>query len=80
MSLTERERTILQLASQGISDYKIARKINADPPNVTRSRKNAFRKLFRAESDLEWARNNGFKTEYFQVQEGFIGDFYSFFL
>jgi len=54
MSLTQRERTILQLASQGISDYKIARKINADPPNVTRSRKNAQKKLQKALNDLDW--------------------------
>lgn len=59
MNLTERERIILQLASQGISDYKIARKINADPPNVTRSRKNAQRKLVKAITDLEWAKRIG---------------------
>ena len=39
MNLKERERTILQLARQGLSDYRIARKINTDPPSVTRSRK-----------------------------------------
>jgi DNA-binding NarL/FixJ family response regulator len=39
MSLTERERMILQLAGKGLSDYKIARKINTDPPSVTRSRR-----------------------------------------
>jgi DNA-binding NarL/FixJ family response regulator len=55
MNLTERERAILQLAQQGLSDYKIARKINKDPPSVTRSRKNAHKKLFNALTDLEWA-------------------------
>jgi DNA-binding CsgD family transcriptional regulator len=55
MSLTERERTILQLARQGLSDYKIARKINTDPPSVTRSRKNAQKKLQDAKKDLKWA-------------------------
>jgi len=59
MSLTERERMILQLARQGLSDYKIARKINTDPPSVTRSRKNAHKKLKEAKSDLEWAENIG---------------------
>jgi DNA-binding CsgD family transcriptional regulator len=59
MSLTERERTILQLARQGLSDYKIARKINTDPPSVTRSRKNAKKKLIEAKTDLEWAEKIG---------------------
>ncbi len=62
MSLTERERTILQLARQGLSDYKIARKINTDPPSVTRSRKNAKRKLQEAQTDLEWAGKMGILT------------------
>jgi len=55
MSLTERERVILQLAGKGLSDYKIARRINTDPPSVTRSRRNAHKKLTAAKSDLEWA-------------------------
>jgi len=59
MSLTERERMILQLARQGLSDYKIARRINTDPPSVTRSRKNAQRKLQVAKTDLDWAANIG---------------------
>jgi DNA-binding NarL/FixJ family response regulator len=59
MSLTERERTILQLARQGLSDYKIARKINTDPPSVTRSRKNAQKKLNEAKTDLDWAEKTG---------------------
>jgi DNA-binding CsgD family transcriptional regulator len=58
MSLTERERIVLQLANQGLSDYEIARKINADPPNVTRSRKNALRKIVLAKSDMDWAHKN----------------------
>lgn len=59
MNLTERERTILQLAKQGLSDYKIARKINTDPPSVTRSRKNARKKLMEALTDLSWAEKVG---------------------
>ena len=59
MSLTERERTILQLARQGLSDYKIARKINTDPPSVTRSRKNGQKKLEEAKTDLKWAGKIG---------------------
>ena len=59
MNLTERERTILQLAKQGLSDYKIARKINTDPPSVTRSRKNAHKKLLEAMTDIEWASRTG---------------------
>ena len=52
MSLTERERLILKLAGQGLSDYKIAHKINTDPPTVTPSRKNAQKKLSEAKMDL----------------------------
>jgi DNA-binding CsgD family transcriptional regulator len=59
MSLTERERVILQLSGQGLSDYKIARKINTDPPSVTRSRKNAHKKLKDAKQDLVWAEKIG---------------------
>ena len=59
MSLTERERTILQLSKQGLSDYKIARKINTDPPSVTRSRRNAHKKLEDSMMDLEWAKKIG---------------------
>ena len=59
MSLTERERVILQLGRQGLSDYRIARKINTDPPSVTRSRKNAQKKLREAEKDIEWAQRIG---------------------
>jgi DNA-binding NarL/FixJ family response regulator len=59
MNLTERERAILQLARQGLSDYKIARKINTDPPSVTRSRKNANKKLLNAVTDIEWAAKIG---------------------
>ncbi|MCW4045247.1 MAG: LuxR family transcriptional regulator [Candidatus Bathyarchaeota archaeon] len=61
MSLTERERRILHLHLQGLSDYKIARKINTDPPSVTRSRKNAQKKLINAATDLEWASKIGVK-------------------
>jgi DNA-binding NarL/FixJ family response regulator len=59
MNLTERERTILILARQGLSDYKIARRINIDPPSATRSRKNAQRKLTNAASDINWAMKTG---------------------
>jgi DNA-binding CsgD family transcriptional regulator len=63
MSLTERERVILQLARQGLSDYRIARKINTDPPSVTRSRKNAQRKLQDARIDLAWAEKIGITSK-----------------
>lgn len=59
MNLTEREREILQLSRQGLSDYKIARRIGSDPPSVTRSRKNAEKKLAMAVTDVEWALGFG---------------------
>jgi DNA-binding CsgD family transcriptional regulator len=62
MSLTERERTMLQLSKQGLSDYKIARQISVDPPSITRSRKNALKKIRQAKADLQWAKTTGIPT------------------
>jgi DNA-binding NarL/FixJ family response regulator len=79
MNLTERERAILQLARQGLSDYRIARKINTDPPSVTRSRKNAQKKLLEAVTDLEWATRLGVNISEFNSNTA-NGSLYSFFL
>lgn len=54
MALTERERKILQLYAEGFSDYRIAKKLKMETPNVTRSRKNAFKKIEYAKADLEY--------------------------
>jgi len=81
MNLTERERTILQLARQGLSDYRIARKINTDPPSVTRSRKNAHKKLVEAVIDLEWAAKVGLGfSEFKSDMINGANSLYSFFL
>jgi DNA-binding NarL/FixJ family response regulator len=45
LALTERERQILRLHAEGLSDYRIARKLNMEMPNVKRSRKNALKKI-----------------------------------
>jgi DNA-binding CsgD family transcriptional regulator len=58
MSLTERERRILQLTNQGLSEYRIARELGCDPPNIYRAKKNGLKKLGAAEKDLEWAMAN----------------------
>ena len=55
--LTDRERQILRLVKEGLSDYRIARRLDADPPSVTKSRKNAITKLRKAAEDLEWIKN-----------------------
>jgi DNA-binding NarL/FixJ family response regulator len=57
--LTEFERKILELSTHGSSDYKIAKKLSVDPPTVSRSRKNALRKLQEAEEDIAWVRSLG---------------------
>ncbi|MDI9577352.1 MAG: LuxR C-terminal-related transcriptional regulator [Thermoproteota archaeon] len=57
MALTERERQIMRLHSEGLNDYRIAKKLRMETPNVTRSRKNALKKLERALEDLEFAKN-----------------------
>jgi len=40
--------------AEGLSDYGIAKKLKMEPPNVTRSRKNALKKLAVARADLEF--------------------------
>ncbi|NLF87455.1 hypothetical protein GX563_01375 [Candidatus Bathyarchaeota archaeon] len=57
MALTDRERQILRLHADGLSDYKIARKLKMETPNVTRSRNNALKKLRCAKADLEFANS-----------------------
>jgi len=60
MSLTDREKQILHLkAKEGLSDYKIARRIGIDPPSITCSRQNALKKLTKAKEDLAWAQTIG---------------------
>ncbi|MCW4005257.1 MAG: LuxR C-terminal-related transcriptional regulator [Candidatus Bathyarchaeota archaeon] len=54
MALTEREKAILRLKAEGVSDYRIARKLRMETPNVTRCRKNALKKIQRAKADLEF--------------------------
>ena len=81
MNLTERERAILQLSRQGLSDYRIARKINTDPPSVTRSRKNAHRKLIDAVTDLQWASRIGMiLSDFDQATVNENAAFFNFFL
>jgi DNA-binding CsgD family transcriptional regulator len=80
MSLTERERVILELAGKGLSDYKIARRINTDPPSVTRSRKNAQKKLLNAVTELEWATRIGVNLYESGVNAKSSTSLYSFFL
>jgi len=55
MALTERERKILQLKAEGLSDYQIAKKLKIETPNVYRARKTALKKLERARADLSFA-------------------------
>ncbi len=57
MALTECERRILLLNAKGLSDYRIARKLRMDPPNVYRARKAALRKLAQARTDLSFAES-----------------------
>lgn len=54
MALTEREKAILRLKAGGFSDYGIARKLKMETPNVTRSRRNALKKIERAKADLDF--------------------------
>ncbi len=55
LALTERERKILQLNAEGLSDYQIAKKLKIETPNVYRARKVSLKKLDRAREDLSFA-------------------------
>jgi DNA-binding CsgD family transcriptional regulator len=55
VALTEREKAILRLKADGVSDYKIARKLKMEMPNLTGPRKNALKKLEYVQADLEFA-------------------------
>ncbi len=46
----------VELHRKQLSDYKIARKLNIDPPSITRSRLNAQKKLKQAQQDLQYAK------------------------
>jgi len=59
--LTDFERKVLELSRRGSTDYRIARDLSSDVSTVSRSRKNALRKLQEAEEDLVWARSLGFE-------------------
>jgi DNA-binding NarL/FixJ family response regulator len=59
MPLTEREQRILQLANQGLSDYKIAHRLKISPPTISKSHKTAKKKLAHAQADIKWATNTG---------------------
>jgi FixJ family two-component response regulator len=61
MSLTKRERQILELRAKDMTDYGIAREIGALISSVQRSRANGLRKLSAAKTDLAWAQNLNLK-------------------
>lgn len=47
----------MRLKAEGMSDYRIAHKLKIETPNVTRSKKNALRKLEYAKADLDFISN-----------------------
>jgi DNA-binding NarL/FixJ family response regulator len=59
LGLTEREKLILRYNSRGYSDYRIGRELRVTVETVGRSRRNALKKLERAEADLAFARKIG---------------------
>ncbi len=67
MRLTNRERRILELSNQGLSDYKIARLLKISPTLVGRTHKNAQKKLADAAKDIEWATKIGLDISEFDT-------------
>jgi transcriptional regulator len=64
LALTEREKQILRLKKGDLSDYKIARKLQIDAGNVTRSSLTALKKIERAQADLDFALQVGVKIKF----------------
>lgn len=52
-------KPIDDLLKNKLDYYRKQGKINTDPPSVTRSRKNAQKKLSAAKTDLDWAEKIG---------------------
>ncbi len=72
MTLTEREKRILKLAKQGLSDYKIAHTLKVDTKTINKSHKSARKKLSNALADIEWANKAGVDlthNDYFDIEE-----------
>ena len=67
MALTKRERRILELANQGLSDYKIGRHLKISPTIVGRAHKSAQKKLVEALNDIEWSTKLGLDIADFDV-------------
>lgn len=63
LALTEREKQILRLKKDELSNYEIARKLKIDSGNLTRSRKTALHKIERAQADLDFALQVGVKIK-----------------
>ena len=63
MALTEREKKILRLKKDKLSDYEVSRKLRIDAGNVTRSKKTALRKIERAQKDLDFAFQVGVRLK-----------------
>jgi transcriptional regulator len=63
LALTEREKQILRLKKDKLSDYEIARKLTIDAGNVTRSKLTALRKIERAQAGLDFALQVGVKIK-----------------
>jgi len=55
--LTDFERQVLERSNRGLTDYRIAKQLSTDIPTVSRSRKNALRKIREAEEDLAWVKS-----------------------
>ena len=68
MGLTKRERRILELATMGMSDYKIARNLRVNPPIVEKAHKSAQKKLVDAQKDVEWATKLGIDISEFDAE------------
>jgi DNA-binding NarL/FixJ family response regulator len=61
VALTGREREILRLSAEGLSDYRIARRLHSYTNSVRRSRLNALKKIELARVDLEFTNRVGVK-------------------
>ena len=52
--LTEYQKRVLKLAAKGYTDYRIAKMLKVEGPNVRNSRIRATKKIEKSRSDLAW--------------------------
>ncbi len=73
----DKEKMILKLKSQSLTDRKIASKLQVSASHVCRARHNTQKKLHKAILDIEWAQKTSIKIP---QETALSNNSYSFYL